>query len=698
MTLRSKLTLSMALTVSIAACVILGFSVFSVRQLVERQFYKGVPGVLSMASIDLQSDLLFGYSRSEAWANNQILIDWLDDGTPEGESKNAIIRRLEEFASEKRIISSWVSSTQTKDYYIVDANKKVHYSRLKESEPADAWFFKTIKLKEKVTFNINKSKETGVMGLWINAHVYNQESELLGIVGVGLDLDESVETMKQTLQSAHSILFVTDENDNIVISSNNESFGVSLKEYLPETMNEIPQYPDIKTWKDGKRGKMIYSGRQIANLPYNIVFIAPVDDFLPGMFTIAEIPLLVTIIVIGISISLLYFSIRKTVSKPLSNTASALKDIAQGDGDLTFRLPIHGKDEIALLSEYFNKMLSKIAASIHQVGTNTSIMKEVGNELASNMTGTASAVHEISANIDEVKQQAITQAASVTETAAVIEEIVRTITQLNAGIEMQATSVVQSSSSIEEMVANIASIGKTLEKTDSVIKELTAATGDGKATIVTSNTVTQKIAEESGSLLEASSVIQHIASQTNLLAMNAAIEAAHAGEAGKGFAVVADEIRKLAEDSAAQGKSITATLKMLSSEIEMLSASSKTVEEKFNAIFNLAEQVKAMSTQVTESMQEQENGSKEVLAAIKSINTVTVEVQTGSEEMLKGGEKASQEMQKLDNLTCVITESINEMASGAAQINNAVQEVNAITQKNKRSIENLAEEVSKFKV
>ena len=66
--------------------------------------------------------------------------------------------------------------------------------------------------------------------------------------------------------------------------------------------------------------------------------------------------------------------------------------------------------------------------------------------------------------------------------------------------------------------------------------------------------------------------------------------------------------------------------------------------------------------------------------------------------MLKGGEKASQEMQKLDNLTCVITESINEMASGAAQINNAVQEVNAITQKNKRSIENLAEEVSKFKV
>ena len=248
------------------------------------------------------------------------------------------------------------------------------------------------------------------------------------------------------------------------------------------------------------------------------------------------------------------------------------------------------------------------------------------------------------------------------------------------------------------MVANIASIGQTLVKTDSAIKELTTATGDGKATLVTTNTVTQKIAEESSSLLEASSVIQHIASQTNLLAMNAAIEAAHAGEAGKGFAVVADEIRKLAEDSATQGKTITTTLKNLSGEIETLSASSTTVEEKFNSIFTLAEQVKDMSARVTEAMREQENGSKEVLTAIKNINMVTTEVQSGSDEMLKGGEGVAEEMQKLDNLTRMITDSMNEMASGAVQINNAVQEVNEITQKNKQSIEKLAHEVSKFKV
>ena len=451
-------------------------------------------------------------------------------------------------------------------------------------------------------------------------------------------------------------------------------------------------------------GTYIYKGvRNIASYAktkttnWTVVITAPQDEFM-GTVNSLRIRMYITGVIILLIALVIIFFIARTMVQPVQKVVFALRDIAQGEGDLTVRLPVHGNDEVTDLSEYFNETIAKIGASIQAVGTSSDEMEEIGNELASNMTETASAVNEISANIDGVKQQAMTQAASVTETAATIEEIVRTIKQLNNSIEIQASSVAQSSSSVEEMVANIVSIGQTLGKTDEVIKSLTTATGDGKATLVTSNTVTQKIAEESGSLMEASSVIQHIASQTNLLAMNAAIEAAHAGEAGKGFAVVADEIRKLAEESSTQGKTITATLKTLSGEIETLSASSKTVEEKFNAIFTLAEQVKDMSNRLTEAMREQENGSREVLTAIKSINSVTIEVQAGSEEMLKGGEGVAEEMQKLDSLTRVITESMNEMASGAVQINNAVQEVSEITQKNKQSIESLAEEVSKFKV
>ena len=444
------------------------------------------------------------------------------------------------------------------------------------------------------------------------------------------------------------------------------------------------------------KGKtVIASYATMKTTDWTIIIDAPQDEFMGTVNTLRISILITAIFILLISLVIVYF-IALVKVRPVQNSIPLLAKIA--DGDFTVRLPVRDNNEITTMFEHLNETIAKIGNSVKQVGANSNTMEEIGTELASNMTETASAVQQISANIDGVKQQALTQAASVTETAATVEEIIRTIKQLNGSIENQAASVAESSSAIEQMVGNIASITQTLGKTDDVIKTLASATADGKETVAGANTVTQRIAEESGSLLEASSVIQHIASQTNLLAMNAAIEAAHAGEAGKGFAVVADEIRKLAEESSAQGKTITATLKTLSGEIEALSASSKTVEEKFNTIFNLAEQVKSMSDSLTEAMHEQENGSKEVLSAIRDINMVTNQVNDGSAEMLRGGENVAQEMQKLDELTRVITDSMNEMASGVVQISNAVQDVNEITQKNKASIDNLAKEVGKFKV
>ena len=428
---------------------------------------------------------------------------------------------------------------------------------------------------------------------------------------------------------------------------------------------------------------------------WNVVIEAPVAEFFDAINVMRHRTIVVSFLILLATLVIVSLVARKIVA-PIQNSVPVLHKIAQGD--FTVRLPVHGNDEMSDMFEYFNETIAKIGSSIKTVDDNAGAMQSIGEELSSNMTETASALNEISANIEGVKEQAMTQAASVTETADTVGTIIHTIEHLNESIESQSASVVQSSAAVEEMVANIASITQSLEKSDGMVKMLATATSEGKTTLQNSNAVTQKIAEASGGLIEASSVIQNIASQTNLLAMNAAIEAAHAGEAGKGFAVVADEIRKLAEESSAQGKAITDTLKKLSDEIAGLSESSKTVEEKFNAIFQLSENVRGMSAELTAAMKEQENGSREVLAAIKTISSVTAEVKDGSEEMLTGGRGVAKEMQKLDRLTAEIKDSMNEMSAGVQQINNAVQEVNDLARKNKDSIEGLASEVRKFKV
>jgi methyl-accepting chemotaxis protein len=248
------------------------------------------------------------------------------------------------------------------------------------------------------------------------------------------------------------------------------------------------------------------------------------------------------------------------------------------------------------------------------------------------------------------------------------------------------------------MLANIQSVIQTLAKNTDNVRELTEASEVGRIGLQEVAGDIQKIAQESEGLLEINAVMENIAGQTNLLSMNAAIEAAHAGETGKGFAVVAGEIRKLAENSGKQSKTISTVLKKIKDSIDKISRSTKSVLNKFEAIDSGVKIVAQQEENIRSAMQEQGAGSKQILDAIGRLNEATQMVKSSSEVMLEGSTQVIQESKNLESATADITRGMNEMAAETDQINAAVNRVNTISVENKENIDVLVSEVGKFKV
>ena len=217
---------------------------------------------------------------------------------------------------------------------------------------------------------------------------------------------------------------------------------------------------------------------------------------------------------------------------------------------------------------------------------------------------------------------------------------------LNEHVEAQTASISASSSATEEMIANIRSVTDTLSKNTQNVRELQEASEAGHTSLNKVVTDIQGIARESESLLEINAVMQNIASQTNLLSMNAAIEAAHAGESGRGFAVVADEIRKLAESSSKQSKTIGGVLKSIKGAIDGITKSTDVVLGKFDAIGVGVRTVATQEDNILHAMEEQGQGSKQILQAVSNVNEVTHQVKEAARRMVETSKEA---MHKTDN-------------------------------------------------
>ena len=387
------------------------------------------------------------------------------------------------------------------------------------------------------------------------------------------------------------------------------------------------------------------------------------------------------------------------IVRPLHTVTAMIQTVlTDGKMHLDRRINIKDKNEIGELADFFNETFESIGSLVKIIKDKSTELTDVGNNLSVNMNETAVAMNEIAANIRSIKGKVINQSASVTQTNSTMEQVSSNINKLSEHVESQAAAVSQSSSSIEQMLASIQSVTATLAKNAANVKELQESSETGKSSLYEVASNIQEIAKESEGLMEINAVMENIASQTNLLSMNAAIEAAHAGDAGKGFAVVADEIRKLAESSGEQSKTIRDVLKKMKESIDKISHSTERVLRRFEVIDQGVKTVAEQGENIRNAMDEQNHGSKQILKASGQVSNVTQQVKAGSVEMLEGSKEVITESRNLEKLTYEITDGMNEMAVGAEQVNRAVNTVNDLTGKTKDNISSLVQSVSRFKV
>jgi methyl-accepting chemotaxis protein len=474
-----------------------------------------------------------------------------------------------------------------------------------------------------------------------------------------------------------------------------QSFSIS-KAYIAAISDMMSGNTNSAKFNEG--GKTVYvSYRPVvmdgSSDPWYVLSVRDRDIAMRSRNTVITVILASSAVIIVIALFIVFF-IARTISSPVKSIRLVLEKVK--DGDFTKKVTVQSQDEIGNLADYFNLTIENIRNLVGTIKYKINGLNHTSFELSANMKKTSTAVEQIASNIDNMENLVVKQENSALVAGEAVGAIKTNIDSLNRMIEQQAESVDKSSSAIEEMTANIHSVTQTLAENSKNVGVLVEASENGKTGLQTVAQEIREIAHDSEGLLEINSVMNNIASQTNLLSMNAAIEAAHAGEVGKGFAVVADEIRKLAESSSKQSKTTATMLKKIKASIDNITKSSNDVLDRFGAIDSSVKTVSEHEQNILTAMQEQEIGGKQILESIGILRDITHSVKKGSDDMAKSGETLVKETDDFIKTSQETAESMNEILTGINQIKSSVNHVNEMSHENNSNFELLKQETDKF--